>query len=173
MYTFTEAIAIIFSLSVLIKFSIFFLGNTPTKILISNTKKVYENKMLRALYFLLFFVTFYLVSTELSIIQIVAGITVGLFLYGHMLMHFPKEMTKIAAKFPNIVNDTRGLGLIQGLVINNAYTDAKTITLKAFDKGLLLVPAGGNVVRFVPPLIITKNEINILLKKLDLIFEEL
>jgi len=99
MYTFTEAIAIIFSLSVLIKFSIFFLGNTPTKILISNTKKVYENKMLRALYFLLFFVTFYLVSTELSIIQIVAGITVGLFLYGHMLMHFPKEMTKIAAKF--------------------------------------------------------------------------
>ena len=99
MYTFTEAIAIIFSLSVLIKFSIFFLGNTPTKILISNTKKVYENKMLRTLYFLLFFVTFYFLLTELSIIQIVAGITVGLFLYGHMLMHFPKEMTKIAANF--------------------------------------------------------------------------
>mgnify|MGYP003315431175 CR=1 FL=1 len=44
---------------------------------------------------------------------------------------------------------------------------------KAFDKGLLLVPAGGNVVRFVPPLIISRNEINILLKKLDLIFEEI
>lgn len=99
MYTFTEAIAIIFSLSVLIKFSIFFLGNTPTKILISNTKKVYENKMLRALYFLLFFITFYLLLTEMTIVQIVAAITVGLFLYGHMLMHFPKEMTKIAAKF--------------------------------------------------------------------------
>ncbi len=99
MYTFTEAIAIIFSLSVLIKFSIFFLGKTPTKILISNTKKVYENKMLRTLYFLLFFVTFYLLLTEMTIVQIVAAITAGLFLYGHMLMHFPKEISQIASKF--------------------------------------------------------------------------
>ena len=80
---------------------------------------------------------------------------------------------KLSDKFPHIINGIRGLGLIQGLVINNVHTDAKTITLKAFDKGLLLVPAGGNVVRFVPPLIISRNEINILLKKLDLIFEEL
>ncbi len=80
---------------------------------------------------------------------------------------------KISAKFPNIINGIRGLGLIQGLVINDSYTDAKTITLKAFEKGLLLVPARGNVVRFVPPLIISRNEINILLKKLDLIFKEL
>ncbi len=80
---------------------------------------------------------------------------------------------KLSDKFPHIINGIRGIGLIQGLVINNLYTDAKTITLKAFDKGLLLVPAGGNVVRFVPPLIISRNEINILLKKLDLIFEEL
>ena len=82
-------------------------------------------------------------------------------------------LTKIAVKFPKIINCIRGLGLIQGLVINDAYTNPKKITLKAFDKGLLLVPAGGNVVRFVPPLIITRNEINILLKKLDLIFEEM
>ena len=81
--------------------------------------------------------------------------------------------TRISAKFPKIISGIRGLGLIQGLVINDSYTDAKTITLKAFDKGLLLVPAGGNVVRFVPPLIISRNEINILLKKLDLIFEEM
>ena len=81
--------------------------------------------------------------------------------------------TKISAKFPNIISGIRGLGLIQGLVINDSYTDAKMITLKAFDKGLLLVPAGGNVVRFVPPLIISRNEINILLNKLDLIFEEM
>ena len=82
-------------------------------------------------------------------------------------------VVKLSNKFPHIINGIRGIGLIQGLVINDLYTDAKTITLKAFDKGLLLVPAGGNVVRFVPPLIISRNEINILLKKLDLIFEEL
>ena len=82
-------------------------------------------------------------------------------------------LIKISDKFPHIIKGIRGIGLIQGLVINNEYTDAKTITIKAFDNGLLIVPAGGNVVRFVPPLIISRNEINILLHKLNLIFEEL
>ena len=94
----------------------------------------------------------------------------NVFLRGNQL---GEGFVKLSDKFPHIINGIRGIGLIQGLVINNLYTDAKTITLKAFDKGLLLVPAGGNVVRFVPPLIISRNEINILLKKLDLIFEEL
>ena len=49
----------------------------------------------------------------------------------------------------------------------------KNITLKAFDKGLLVVPAGGNVVRIVPPLVISRREINILLDKLNSIFEQL
>ena len=82
-------------------------------------------------------------------------------------------LIKISEKFPNIIKGVRGLGLIQGLIIKNEYTTAKAITLKAFDQGLLLVPAGENVVRFVPPLIISRNEINILLKKLDLILKEL
>ena len=72
----------------------------------------------------------------------------------------------------NIIKDKRGLGLIQGLVIKDGAIDAKTITLKAFEKGLLIVPAGGNVVRIVPPLIISKREVNILLNKLNSIFEE-
>ena len=63
--------------------------------------------------------------------------------------------------------------MIQGLVINQNYADAKNITLKAFDKGLLVVPAGGNVIRIVPPLIISRREINILLDKLDSIFKEI
>ena len=94
----------------------------------------------------------------------------NVFLRGNQLN---EGFVKLSDKFPNIINGIRGIGLIQGLVINSSYTDAKTITLKAFDKGLLLVPAGGNVVRFVPPLIISRNEVNILLKKLDFIFEEL
>ena len=56
-------------------------------------------------------------------------------------------------------------------MINDDYADAQNITLKAFDKGLLVVPAGGNVVRIVPPLIISRKEINILLDKLNSIFE--
>ena len=48
-----------------------------------------------------------------------------------------------------------------------------TITLKAFEKGLLVVPTGGNVVRIVPPLVISQREVNILLDKLSLIFKEI
>ena len=80
---------------------------------------------------------------------------------------------QLSKKFHNIISGKRGLGLIQGLVINEDYSDAKKITLKAFDKGLLVVPAGGNFVRIVPPLVISRREINILLDKLNSIFEEL
>ena len=80
---------------------------------------------------------------------------------------------KLSRKFPHIISSKRGLGLIQGLVINENYADAKKITLKAFDKGLLVVPAGGNVVRIVPPLVISRREISILLDKLNSIFEEM
>ena len=79
----------------------------------------------------------------------------------------------MSKKFPKIISGKRGLGLIQGLVINEDYADAKKITLKAFDKGLLVVPAGGNVVRIVPPLVISRREINILLDKLNSTLEDL
>ena len=58
-------------------------------------------------------------------------------------------------------------------MINDDYADAKKITLKAFEKGLLVVPAGGNVVRIVQPLVISRREINLLLDKLNSIFDEL
>ncbi len=80
---------------------------------------------------------------------------------------------ELSKKFPNIIRGKRGLGLIQGLVINEEYADAKKITLKAFEKGLLVVPAGGNVVRIVPPLVISRREVQILLDKLNSIFEEI
>ena len=80
---------------------------------------------------------------------------------------------KLSNKFPKIISGERGMGLIQGLVIKEEYTDAKTITLKALKKGLLVVPAGGNVVRIVPPLVISRREVKILLNKLNSIFEEL
>ena len=79
----------------------------------------------------------------------------------------------IASKFSNIVIGHRGLGLLQGIVIKKEVIDAKAFTTKAFEKGLLVVPAGGNVVRIVPPLIISQREIKQLLNKLNSIFKEL
>ena len=84
-----------------------------------------------------------------------------------------KGLKIIKKEYPQIIQGHRGIGLLQGIVLNEQVIDAKTITINAFDKGLLVVPSGGNVVRLVPPLIISKNEIKRILNKLSLIFESL
>ena len=84
-----------------------------------------------------------------------------------------KGLNNLANKYSNLIIGHRGIGLLRGIVLKDEVIDAKKFTINAFEKGLLLVPAGYNVVRIVPPLIISRNEINIILKKLDLIFEEL
>ena len=84
-----------------------------------------------------------------------------------------KGLKEISNTFPVIISGSRGLGLLQGLILKEECIEAKKITQKAFEKGLLVVPAGGNVIRIVPPLIISKREINQLLSKLISIFKEL
>ncbi len=51
--------------------------------------------------------------------------------------------------------------------------EAKKIVSKAFEKGLLIIGAGSNVIRIVPPLNITQDEINKGLKILEEVFQEL
>jgi acetylornithine/N-succinyldiaminopimelate aminotransferase len=58
----------------------------------------------------------------------------------------------------------RGRGLLQGLVLDG---DAGPVVTKAREKGLLLSVAGGNVVRFAPPLIATRAEIDEAVSILD------
>jgi len=57
----------------------------------------------------------------------------------------------------SIITDRRGKGLMQGLEFNCPVND---IILKAMDKGLIIISAGPNVLRFVPPLIITREQID-------------
>ena len=82
-------------------------------------------------------------------------------------------LDNISKEYSNKIAGHRGIGLLQGIVLREEVIDAQKITISAFEKGLLVVPAGKNVVRIVPPLIISKNEINIILKKLTLIFRDL
>jgi acetylornithine/N-succinyldiaminopimelate aminotransferase len=63
----------------------------------------------------------------------------------------------------------RGRGLLQGLVMDG---DAGPIVQKARDKGLLVSIAGGNVVRFAPPLIATRAEIDEALSIMDAVLAE-
>jgi acetylornithine aminotransferase len=65
----------------------------------------------------------------------------------------------IAQEYPNLVAEVRGWGLINGLEIRED-SDVTSIQVvnAAMAEGLLLVPAGPKVVRFVPPLIVTEAE---------------
>lgn len=61
------------------------------------------------------------------------------------------------------VLERRGMGLIQGLVITKVPGE---VIGKARDEGLLIISAGSNVLRLVPPLIITKEQVDEMLIKL-------
>jgi predicted acetylornithine/succinylornithine family transaminase len=62
----------------------------------------------------------------------------------------------------------RGRGLLQGLILDG---DAAPVVARARERGLLLSVAGGNVVRFVPPLVVTKAEIDEAVQILDAALE--
>lgn len=74
----------------------------------------------------------------------------------------------VGDRYPNLVADVRGWGLINGMEIQ-ADLDLTSVQVvkAAMDEGLLLVPAGPKVVRFVPPLIVTAAEITEALAALD------
>jgi acetylornithine/N-succinyldiaminopimelate aminotransferase len=59
------------------------------------------------------------------------------------------------------VVDHRGVGFIQGLEF---ISDPKPIVNKLLEKGLVLIAAGNNTIRFVPPLVISKEDVDVMIK---------
>ncbi len=71
-----------------------------------------------------------------------------------------KMLEGIVASYPQVFSKVRGKGLMQGLVMSDACLGrAKEITAVAEKHGLLLLLAGLDVIRVVPPLIITDEHI--------------
>ena len=67
----------------------------------------------------------------------------------------------IAAKYPHLIAEVRGWGLINGMELNTDIELTSADVVKAaIAEGVLLVPAGPKVLRFVPPLIVTAAEID-------------
>lgn len=81
-------------------------------------------------------------------------------------------LQKIAKKYPKIVKLTRGLGLMRAALFNEPYTNAD-ICKKLRGNGLILIPAGANALRFLPPLNVKASEIDKALKIFDKTLGEL
>ena len=71
------------------------------------------------------------------------------------------RLRAIAIQYPDIFVEVRGWGLINGMEINaDIELTAVDVVKAAMAEGLLLVPAGSKVVRFVPPLIVSADEVD-------------
>ncbi|MBP3602743.1 MAG: aspartate aminotransferase family protein [Lachnospiraceae bacterium] len=70
--------------------------------------------------------------------------------------YLEKKLDELAAKHDCIVT-RRGAGLMQGLVFNKPVGE---IISKALENGLILINAGTDIIRFVPPLVITKENVD-------------
>ena len=75
--------------------------------------------------------------------------------------YFISELNKIKKKFPKIIKEIRGVGLILGIQL---YKDQSKFIESLLKNKLLTIRAAENVIRILPPLNVTKNEINIALK---------
>ena len=74
------------------------------------------------------------------------------------------KLEELKVQFSDLITAVRGVGLINGIAL---AIPPKEVVAKCFEKKLLLASAGSNVVRFVPPLIITEKEIDAAVKILQ------
>ena len=87
---------------------------------------------------------------------------------------FRARANDLVKKYPGVISDVRGWGLINGVELDEAFPGtAQDMTLALIEKGLLVVPAGPRVVRFVPPLIITEAEVDEAMDKFELVLESI
>jgi acetylornithine/LysW-gamma-L-lysine aminotransferase len=77
--------------------------------------------------------------------------------------YFKTQLEDLATKH-RIIKEVRGLGLMLGVELRY---DVYGVIAKSLDKGILLIDAGRTVVRLLPPLIITKPQIDRVIKVLD------
>lgn len=70
--------------------------------------------------------------------------------------YLEKRLDELVSEF-DIVKARRGLGLMQGL---ECSVPVGNIISRCLEKGLVLINAGGNVIRFVPPLVIEKEHVD-------------
>lgn len=69
-----------------------------------------------------------------------------------------QALRALVAKFPNVFVEARGKGLMQGIKLRDPIVNREFKT-KLEGEGLLLAPAGDNVLRLLPPLIITDDHV--------------
>ena len=78
--------------------------------------------------------------------------------------YFLSKLNEIKNKYPNVIKEIRGKGLLIGIQL---HTDQTLFIKKLMENKLLTIRAAENVIRILPPLNVKKNEINQALKLIE------
>ena len=88
--------------------------------------------------------------------------------------YLAEQLAEIAARFPDFATGVRGSGLLLGLVLTDkGISLGGRIVEELFQQGVLINFAGNRVLRFVPPLVVGRSDIDALIEKLALVLERL
>ena len=79
-----------------------------------------------------------------------------------------KLAREIQSRYPQIISEVRGWGLMIGIQISESTKLLSSdVAKELLATGVLVVPAGPKVVRFVPPLIISENDVNVAMERFE------
>ena len=78
--------------------------------------------------------------------------------------YFIGELKKLQAKYPALVKEVRGRGLILGMELTK---EGRPVVEHCLANGVIINCTAGSVIRIVPPLIISKEEIDLVVAALD------
>ncbi len=81
--------------------------------------------------------------------------------------YFMDRLNNLKQEFPDIIISVRGMGLLIGMEL---LRDCSDIVQACLEKGLLINCTAGNVLRFTPPLIVQKKDIDLCIEILEEVF---
>ena len=84
--------------------------------------------------------------------------------------YFQERLEELKQKYPNLIREIRVIGLMVGLEV---VKEGPSIVQKMLDKGFLINCTAEHVLRFLPPLIVEKDEIDLLVETLEGIISEI
>ena len=87
-----------------------------------------------------------------------------------MSKYFISNLNNLRKKYPKLIKEIRGIGLLIGLQL---YSDQTIFIKKLMENNLLTIRAAENVIRILPPLNVKKSEINLALKIINIVCKEL
>lgn len=75
-------------------------------------------------------------------------------------------LEKLVLKYDCLLRH-RGIGLMQGLIFDTTRLTPAEVAKRALGNGLVLITAGADVLRFLPPLVITESDVDEMIRRLE------